>query len=365
MSANPYNPVSQIPMMGRKWSLTIQPPPNVGGTEYVFNGLSNIPEPMRIVFEVNIVGFLDNATGIWTARIDLYNLKKDDAVAILAYGQGALVTLAAGYQEQSSPFGIIFEGEIYEVIYERPDVYDSKVSLVCFTGLGEILQNYCVLKGDPQMTQAALIAKMASGAKTPIKLDPNLSSTMSSIVPKGNIPGLNTQMPRARAIFGDPMKTISRMVTASSLLSWYSPWGLGITPLSQDPNNQVTITYTSTTGILGVPQQTQNGVNFVVALDPRLRVSTNPPMLVNIANSIIRRLQQAPNGYRAILTTDAGIYSEGTYQVNGLQFRGDSRGNQWETEIVGLTTIGGKVAMIDDSNTPDVTYDPRSTTIGQ
>lgn len=359
MSANPYNPVSQIPMMGRKWSLMIQPPPNVGGTEYVFSGLGNIPEPMRIVFEVSLSGYLDNSSGIWTARIDLYNLSTDDAVAILAYGQGALVTLAAGYQEQSSPFGIIFEGEIYEVIYERPDVYDSKVSLMCFTGIGEILQNYCVLRGDPQMTQAGLIAKMAAGAQNPITLDPNLSSTMSSVVHKNNIPGLNTQMPRARAVFGDPMKVVSRMVTASSLLSWYSPSGLGISTLSQDPNNQVTITYTSTTGIFGVPQQTQNGVNFVVALDPRLRVSVNPPMLVNISSSIIRRLQQDPQGYRAILD------SAGTYQVNGLQFRGDSRGNQWETEITGLTSIGGKVAMIDEALTPDVTYDPRSTTIGQ
>ena len=61
MSANPYNPVSQIPMMGRKWSLMIQPPPNVGGTEYVFSGLGNIPEPMRIVFEVSLSGYLDNS----------------------------------------------------------------------------------------------------------------------------------------------------------------------------------------------------------------------------------------------------------------------------------------------------------------
>ena len=82
-------------------------------------------------------------------------------------------------------------------------------------------------------------------------------------------------------------------------------------------------------------------------------------MLVNISSSIIRRLQQDPQGYRAILD------SAGTYQVNGLQFRGDSRGNQWETEITGLTSIGGKVAMIDEALTPDVTYDPRSTTIGQ
>jgi hypothetical protein len=115
-----------------------------------------------------------------------------------------------------------------------------------------------------------------------------------------------------------------------------------------DPDAVSTITYTSTTGLYGVPQQTQDGVNFIVALDPRLRVS-EPPMQVNIADSIIRQFEFTPPGYRPILDPN------GLYLVNGLEHRGDSRGNQWETEIIAFTSIGGRAAYIYDATSPSGT----------
>ena len=327
MSSN-YNPVSQIPNFGRAWSLTVTNPPNDEGIaqQATMSSEQWQPETMRIVFECNILGYSSHAS-FWTAKIELYNLSADQAQNFL-YGQGATVQLSAGYQ--AGPYGIIFAGTVYQALYERPEVVDSKVTLMCYTGLAETIANFAQFRGNANMTQAALVAKMCAGASVPIPINPAAQSTL------GAIP--QTQLPRARPFFGNPHKFIDDVAAANNLQSWYGSDGLSISTMS-DQNSITTITYTSTTGILGVPQQTQDGVSLIVALDPRLRV-TVPPMQINIASSIIRQFQFTPPGYRPILDPN------GNYLVNGLQFRGDSRGNQWETEITALTSIGGRAAYV-------------------
>ena len=329
-----YSAVSQIPNLGRAWSLTINNPPNNKGIQktYTFGSQSWTPETMRIVFEVNITGYASKKS-FWTAKIELYNLAFG-VVQNLLYGQGAIVQLSAGFQ--NGPYGVIFQGTVYQVMYERVEVVDSKVTLICYTGLAETIGNFASIRGQAKMTQAALIAKMASGSNVPFPIDPASQPALS------NLP--TTEWPRARAFFGDPHDFIDSVMSANNLQSWYGFDGLGVTPMT-NPANVTTITYTPTTGILGTPQQTLNsgglcdGVQLVVLLDPRLRV-TIPPMQIDISSSIIRQFQYQPPNYQPILDPN------GTYLVNGLQFRGDSRGNQWETEIIGLTTTNGLLLYI-------------------
>ena len=330
-----YSPVSQIPNFGWMWNLTVTNPSNDQGDALTatISSTAWTPEPMRIIFEVNILGYSSHAS-FWTAKIELYNLSADQAQNFI-FGQGATVSLSAGYQ--AGPYGVIFQGTVYQALYERPGVVDSKVTLMCYTGLTETVANFAVFRGTAMMTQSALVAKMCSGSQVPIPI-PSASQTSLDTLPQ-------TQLPRARPFFGDPHKFIDRVAAANNMQSWYGFDGLGISTMT-DQNTVSTITYTSTSGILGVPQQTQNGVTLVVALDPRLKV-TVPPMQINIASSIIRQLQFTPPGYRPILDPN------GLYLVNGLQFRGDSRGNMWETEIVALTSIGGMAAYIADATSPN------------
>jgi hypothetical protein len=336
MSANPYNPVSQIPNMGRQWSLVVTSPPDDTGnsTQATLASTGFIPEPMRLVFEVNLPGYSSHAT-FWTAKIEIYNLGVDQAQQFIS-GQGSTVVLSAGFQTGS--FGIIFAGEVYQALYERPDVIDSKVTLMCYTGIKETIANFAQFRGNANMTQMALISKMCAGAQNPITINSGSTDTLNSM------PTAQSQLPRARPFFGDPHKYIDAVAAANNLQSWYGSDGLSVSTMS-DADAVSTITYTSTTGIYGVPQQTQDGVNFIVALDPRLRVSV-PPMQVNIASSIIRQFEFTPPGYRPILDPN------GLYLVNGLQHRGDSRGNQWETEIIAFTSIGGRAAYVYDATSP-------------
>jgi len=320
-----FSPISQIPNFGFAWNLTITGPPDKDGTSAQVSAESQAwqPEAMRIVFEVNIVGYLQQQGPYWTAKIDIYNLSADQEAALIYWGQGSTINLSAGYQ--AGPYGVIFAGVIYQVLVERPDVVDSKITIMAYTGMREMIGNMVSFRGDPYISQAALIAKMCATANVPIAIDPNS---------QGTIAFLNaTRLPRARPVFANPIKAISEIAAANNLQAWYGFDGLAVD--NMNPSGQATtITYTPSTGILGTPQQTQYGVSLTVTLDPRLRVQ-QPPMLINISSSIIRQLQLNPPGYRSILSPN------GDYIVNGLQHRGDSRGNQWETEIVGCTSQGG------------------------
>jgi hypothetical protein len=122
---------------------------------------------------------------------------------------------------------------------------------------------------------------------------------------------------------------------------WISPNGLNIrslTPASEVPdlvfgppyvtnlpNSQSTSGLTKQT-ILGTPQQTQQGVAFRVLLDSQLKIG----QLIKIDMSAIRQLPKTPGQYPSILDQD------GLYVIAGLRHSGDTRGNDWTTEIIGV-----------------------------
>lgn len=321
---------SPIPNFGRAWSLTVSSPPSSNGTttDATIAWTDNYPEALRITFEVDITGFSTHST-FWYAKIEIYNLSKAQAIQFI-YGQGSTVVLSAGYQTPGA--GIIFAGVVYQAQYERPDVINSKVTLLCYTGLKETVANFAQFRGTRRMTQAALIAKMCAGSSTPIPISAGTQTALQSPELQG------TALPRARAFFGNPNKFIDGVAAANNMQSWYGSDGVSISNMAQD-NSVSTITYTPDNGILGVPQQTMDGVSFRVLLDPRLRVQT-PPMQVDISSSIVRQMAYTFPNYPPILD------GAGLYLVNGVQHRGDSRGNLWESEIIAMTSIGGRAAYV-------------------
>lgn len=321
--------VSQIPNFGYAWSLTVTNPPNSEGLsrQTTIESLGWQPEPLRITFEVNQVGYSSHQE-FWSASISIYNLRSDEAQDFL-FGQGAHIVLSVGYQNPGPK--VIFDGSVYQALYERPDVVDSKVTLLCYVGMKETIGNFCQFRGTAQSTQAALIAKMAAGSNTPLTLAQALDPSLSA-----------TKLPRARPFFGNPHKFIDSVASCNDMVSWYGHDGLNLST-GQDANSISTITYTPNAGIIGVPQQTQDGVSFTVYLDNRLRVQT-PMMQVDISASIIRQLPQPPPIGRKLFPPL--LDPKGLYLVNAVQHRGDSRGNVWESQITAFTSIGGKLAMI-------------------
>jgi hypothetical protein len=327
---------SKNALFGRAWELTITTLPDASGAAQTITVSSSAwdPEALRIAFDIDMPAY----KSMWFAKISIWNMNAPTAQLVLT--QGSTVTLKAGYQTQ--PFGTIFEGEIYQPLFEKDGVIDTKLTLMCYTGLAETLNNFATFAGNPGSTQADLIAKMAASAFTPITVGSVDTSALSQ-----------TKLPRARPFFGDPHDYVDRVASANNLQSWVGFNGLNVSNLEAD-NAIATITYTPTTGIIGTPQQTQDGIEFRVMLDPRLQVLATP-IQVKIDNSIIRQLPRYPGSYVSILDKD------GLYIVMGVHFVGDSRNlEEWFAEVVAVTSVGGKLALLTDAGDPGPALDRRS-----
>lgn len=328
--------VSQTANFGRAWELTIitQAAEDSDGQSIVVSSSAWDPETLRITFDINMPAY----KAVWFAKISIYNLNSATAQQVLT--QGSRVILKAGYQSQ--PLQVIFQGEIYQPMFERENVTDMKLTLMCYTGLKEVIGNFSAFRGSAFASQAALVAKMAASAYQPITVDKIDSTALSQ-----------TMLPFPRTFFGDPNKFFDRVARANNMQSWYGFDGINIGAIQQT-SAESTITYTPTTGILGTPQQTQDGVQLRVLLDSRLRIQI-PPIQIQINNAVIRQLPRYPGSYPSVLDQD------GLYLVMGLSFQGDSRSmTTWYTEIVACTSVGGKLAMLADAGNPSTPLDLRA-----
>lgn len=329
--------ISKNPLFGWAWELTIDTAPDSAGNtqSIVVSSSAWDPEALRIVFEVDLPAY----KSLWFAKISIYNMNKSTAQTVLT--QGMSVTLKAGYQLQ--PYGIIFQGEIYQPMWEIEGQVDFKLTLMCYTGLKETIANFAIISGSPGSTQAAIIAKMAAAAFQPITVGAIDTTALSK-----------TAYPRARAFFGDPNDFFDDVASANNMQSWVGFNGLNMGTMQAD-SAIATLTYSPTTGILGTPQQTQDGIYFQVLLDARAQV-TNPPMQVQINNAVIRQLPRYPGDYPTILDKD------GLYIIMGIQHYGDSRstGGGWYTGITAVTSVGGKLALQADALDPGQPLDRRS-----
>lgn len=298
---------------GRSWKLTINTVPSETGIQQKITALSNSwsPEPLHITFET----FQSVNSALWYADISIYNLDSSTLNAVIT--QGMTVVLEAGYMNQ--PYGVIFEGTIFQPLWERENVTDFKLTLHCIVGFITNGNNFSAQSFAKGLTQRQLVARMATGASTPIPLvinaeaDSELSQTTQS---------------RGGIIFGQPDTYFEQATKYSGLNTWQSNAQASIIALRQS-KTAPTVKFGVGNGLLGTPQQTQFGVDCRVLLDPRITPATQ--IYLDQTSLTVRQLPLSANG-----TTYPSILSQsGYYAVLAVRHIGDSRGNTWETQVTG------------------------------
>jgi hypothetical protein len=314
--------ISKQSYFGWAWDLEITTQPDASGTSQVLRVSSSAwdPETLRIVFDIDMPGY----KSLWFAKIEIYNLNSPTAQLVLT--QGATIKLSAGYQTQ--PYGLIWQGKIYQTFITLEDVTDNKLTILSYTGLAETIANFASFPGTPGSTQGDLVAKMAASAFTPITLGSVSTEALSQ-----------TKYPRARGFFGDPNEFIDEVAAGNGMVSFFGFNGLNLGTIDGEATVE-TLTYTPTTGILGTPQVTQDGIQLRVLLDARLKVQV-PAQQVKIDNTVLQQLPRYPGDYPTVLDKN------GTYFVCRVNHFGDSRssGGGWYSQIIGATSIGSKLQL--------------------
>lgn len=319
MSATPQ----QLPTFGRKYLITVQLPDSDDRMTVASSDFE--PEALRATFDM----YMPAMQGAWWyADICLYNLDQLTTTKLLTrpIKQGAIVTVAAGYQHGN--YATIWQAPVFQPLFDRENVVDFKITLHCVLGLNEFVYNNTNLKYGAGVTQYELVQRIANESFRKIRVG-SISPALAG-----------KKHPRGGVLFGRPDKFLTKIALDNNAQWWFGLNGLNLGKADENvPTESVDYVYTPASGLIGVPQQTQYGVDFRVLLDPRIQIK-NPLPVVKIDNTAIVQQKKSIGQIPGILDQN------GEYIVIATRHFGDTRGNDWYTDITGLTSTKGTLAML-------------------
>ena len=244
------------------------------------------------------------------ADIRVYNLAEQTTRRIQR--EFTKVVLQAGYQET---LGLVFGGNIRQVRRGRENGTDTYVDILASDG--DKAYNYAVVNHT-----------LAAGATANNQVDVAQGAMAEHGATRGHVPDLGgPALPRGKAMYGMARKFM-RDAAASTDTTWSIQNGATqMVPVQGYLPGQA-VTLTSMTGLVGQPEQTNEGIKVRALLDARFRVGGR----VKLDNASILR-------FKTDLKVGAfhdtpRLDEDGLYRILAVDFTGDTRGNDWYADLI-------------------------------
>jgi hypothetical protein len=269
-----------------------------------------------------------------TLNARIYNLK-DDTANKISQLEFTTVTLSAGYQypETSGNVGLLFQGTIKQFRQGRENQLDSYVDITA-------------ADSDEAYNFAPIAATVPAGS-TPGSVASILQAAFASAsnnqaITQGYQPEfVPNKFVRGRVLFG-MARDEARDFANQNLCKWslqngavtYIPW------VSYIPDGQVPVISVST-GLIGVPEQTQAGIRIKTLLNSTYKIG----QLVQLDSQVnqflfaLDRPSQTTNTAIALqnqLAPSSGN-QKGLYYVMVANHTGDTRGQDWYMDLTCLS----------------------------
>jgi hypothetical protein len=284
---------------------------------------------LRVIFEVRR-GDVQTPN---SCDVTVYNISDNTANRIST--EFTQLALKVGYQ--GTPLQLIFQGSIKQVRKGREDQRNSYVAITAADG--DEAYNFSVAAltlaagTAPKDAISAIIKQMATAAA-----GSPTSKTGGQAVTQGYVPTLTTNTTlRGRTYFGicrDEMRDLA----ANNDCKWSIQDGqvVFIPQTSYIPAAPVLIT--PYTGLVGVPEQTQNGLKMTVLLNPAIKIG----QLVKLDSSDVNQLRYGFDKDSVVLNhllaqSVTKLNADGLYYVMRAEHWGDTRGTPWYTELTCLS----------------------------
>ena len=273
------------------------------------------------------------------ATVEIFNLnaetearilKEGDRVIIEAGYEGYLNTTAEGEVKETAEkqYGKIFDGKIIYPTRRKENNTDYVLSLLCIDGRSLLSSN--------------LVAKtLNKGINQRQVLDAVCEKSTVQIPTNDITQGLSGQkLPRGKVVFGEALDFISDLARGNAATYWVQDGKLNVKKLTDSAKDEA-IVVTPTTGLIGMPTQTQYGANFRLLMNPAVSMWS----MVQLKNSEIVEAQVKPGD------TQVPLDEEWIYQVTEVTYVGDTRGNDWYTDCCAVARAGkgALVAMLENS----------------
>lgn len=244
------------------------------------------------------------------------------------------VLVKAGYINGQS--GIVFSGTIRQFGIGRESAADSFLDILAADGdlpygFGHV--NFSLAAG-PSSTMANAFLALAANSSEPVPIMPDLPIKLNG-----------TETIRSKVYFG-MMSDFVRDIADSNEASWSIQNGmLQMIPLDGYLPGQI-VEVNSRSGMIGLPELTEQGISARVLINPSIRVGG----LIRINNKDINQLVQKNETDPTKFNTFGGIQrlasvsADGLYRVYVVEHIGDTRGQEWYSNIIALAVENKRVA---------------------
>lgn len=253
-----------------------------------------------------------------SARIRVYNMNPDTMARVQK--EFKRVVLQAGY---GGNFGLIFDGTVVQTRRGRTSQVDTHLDITA-------------ADGDAAYNFAIVSTTLAAGSTAQDHFNVAAQAMAKHGVGVGYTAGLQSNpLPRGKVMFG-MARDFMRGVARATQTTWSIQDGkIVVIPETSYMPGEIPV-INSGTGLVGLPEQTQNGINFRVLLNPNIKIGT----LVQLDNKAVQQFeyglsveQQAQNKRTAL---ENQLQTDGYYYVMWAEHQGDTRGNEWYTDVVCL-----------------------------
>jgi hypothetical protein len=241
----------------------------------------------------------------------VYNLAPETARRVQK--EFTQVVLQAGYEEAGA--GVIFSGQVKQVRIGRENATDTFIHIIA-------------ADGDVAYNQAKLSRTLAAGW-TPSDIR---KACLDAMRPFGVTAGQMADLPDIKSPRGVPLFGMARNELKKLADTYGMTWSIVQGRLQMLPVEGtlggVAIELTSDSGLVGMPQQTLDGIMVKCLINPRIKPGTQ----IRLNNTSIQ--EAAISTQTAYQDKRPGFDDDGYYKVWAVATNGDTRGQDWHMDLV-------------------------------
>ncbi len=244
-----------------------------------------------------------------SAEIRVYNLS--EATVSRMKREFTRVVLQAGYQSNS---GVIFDGNIRSARTGRENGTDTWLEIIA-------------ADADRAYNFATVNTTLAAGSTPADRVGVCQQSFAAKGAGAGHVPDLGGgTLPRGKVMYGMARKFM-RDEAQTTDCSWSFQDGKMqmVKSAGYLPGEAVALTHE--TGLVGTPEQTNEGIKVCCLLNPKLRVGGR----IKLDN---KSIQQARTDLKMGAQRPPKMDSDGFYRILKVEFTGDTRGNDWYADMI-------------------------------
>ncbi|WP_298165132.1 hypothetical protein [Novosphingobium sp.] len=247
-----------------------------------------------------------------TASIRVYNLSDQTFQKIREYTR---VQLSAGYQQGA--YGVIFNGEIIQTKAGRENAVDSYVDLIAAEGYESHQKPINItLANGGTVLDVAKAAAAAMGRKL------NVYTTETP-----------PQLPRGTAQYGMARRALTDAATKMKAVWYYSNDGIDLVSVENPKAGEATV-INGDTGMIGWPEQTQDGIRVRCLLNPNLTIGAT----IKLDNASVQAATFSTAYSAAVANSNIPrADADGLYRMYVIEHSGNTRGADWYSDIICLS----------------------------